>query len=69
MTTRSTYGRLIGGITGSGEPAAPLTQLLDEHLSEVSGGRCGCRHSSSSSHMSTISGTNHDSRTDCTVQR
>lgn len=69
MNTRSTYGRLIGRITGSGEPAAPLTQLLDEHLSEIAGGRCGCGHSSSGNHISTGSGTNHDSRTDRTVQR
>lgn len=69
MKTRSTYSRLIDRITGSGQAAAPLTQLLDEHLSEISGGGCGCGHSSSSNHISTGSGTNHDSRTDRTVMR
>ena len=67
MTTGSGYARLVGRITGSGETPAPLTLILDEHLAEVAGGKCGCGHSSSSNHVSTGSGPTHDSRTDNTV--
>ena len=64
MTKRSTRQRLLDRITGSTTSTAPLTPLLDEHLSQVSGGNCGCGHSSSSDHISTGSGPTHDSRTD-----
>lgn len=61
MASKSFMSRFVDRLGGAEAASASLTPLLDEHLAQVSGGSCGCGHSSNTNHASQGSGPNHSS--------
>ncbi|HET9067258.1 MAG TPA: hypothetical protein VFN28_01345 [Amaricoccus sp.] len=61
MASNSFMSRFVDRLGGAEAASGPLTPLIDEHLAQVSGGGCGCGHSSNTNHASSGDGPNHSS--------